>query len=119
MNMILSPSAKLSATPNGTTNLGVFAAPPEDAEASTSNTKCWVTQNGAPGGAAGTADVDGGPTDLFTPPIDMAGTDGTISYRRWFYTSGTDGLDTLQVSVSGNGVTWVPVETVGGSTIPL
>ncbi len=114
VNTALTSGAWGVAVPNGTTNVGQFAAPPEDAEASTSNTKCWVTENGLPGAAAGTNDVDGGPTDLISPPIDMAGTDGFISYRRWFYTSGTDGLDVMQVSVSGDTLNWVPVETVGG-----
>ncbi|MBL8730655.1 MAG: VCBS repeat-containing protein [Planctomycetes bacterium] len=112
VNTALSTGAWEVAVPNGTTTLGQFAAPPEDGEASASNTKCWVTQNGAAGGAAGTADVDGGPTDLFSPTIDMAGTDGTISYRRWFF---SDGADVMQVHVSGDGVSWVPVETVIGS----
>jgi CxxC motif-containing protein (DUF1111 family) len=100
------------AVPVGTVNAGAQAAPSEDAEAATSNTKAWVTENGAPGGAAGSSDVDGGPTDLFSPPIDLSGTDANITYSRWFYTSTTD---TLEVSVSSDGTTWVPVETITGA----
>lgn len=109
VNTALTGGAWEVATPNGT-NVGVeFAAPPEDGEASTGATKCWVTQNGLPGGSSTAADVDGGPTDLISPPIDMAGTDGSISYRRWFYSGSTD---VMQVSVSADGANWVPVETV-------
>ena len=37
-----------------------------------------MTQNGVPGGAAGTADVDGGPTVLTSPPFDFADGDGFV-----------------------------------------
>jgi hypothetical protein len=70
-----------------------------------------VTENGNPGASVGASDVDGGPTDLISPPLDFAGTDGFVSYQRWFYSSGAD---VLQVSVSGDGVNWVTVETVTG-----
>jgi len=102
------------AVPIGTTVLGVFAAPNEDGEASTSATHCYVTQNGLPGGAAGAADVDGGPTDLISPPLDYSGSDGIISYKRWFYRSNATGNDTLTVAVSPDNVNWVTVETVAG-----
>jgi hypothetical protein len=112
VNTALTAGAWQVAVPIGTQNLGQPAAPPEDAEASTTNGRCWVTQNGVAGGAAGAADVDGGPTDLFSPPVNMAGSDGFISYRRWFYSSGND---VMEVHVSGDGVNWVPVETVLGA----
>ncbi len=110
VNIGLASGAWEVATPNGTTVGAQFAAPPEDGEASTSATRCWVTQNGVPSGLAGAADVDGGPTDLTSPPLNFAGTDGFVSYRRWFFCSNSN--DTLQVSVSNNGVTWFTVETV-------
>ncbi|HEX6811374.1 MAG TPA: hypothetical protein VF384_07115, partial [Planctomycetota bacterium] len=102
------------AVPNGTTVLGAFAAPNEDGEASTAATRCYVTQNGAVGGSATAADVDGGPTDLISPPLDFSGTDGIISYKRWFYRSNTTGNDNLLVSVSPDNVNWTTVETVTG-----
>ncbi|HEX5054284.1 MAG TPA: FG-GAP-like repeat-containing protein [Planctomycetota bacterium] len=111
-NSGLTTGAWQVATPVGTTVLAEFAAPPEDAEASTSSTRCFVTQNGSVGGAANAADVDGGPTDLISPPINMAGTDGFISYRRWFYCSNNN--DNLTVSVSPDNVNWTPVEVVTG-----
>jgi len=103
------------AVPNFTLSSSQLAAPAVDAEASTSSTKCYVTQN-APfvNAPAANTDVDGGPTDLISPPLNFAGSDGTISYRRWFFRSNTLGNDNLQVSVSGDGVTWVTVETVTG-----
>lgn len=98
------------AAPNGTTSAGQFVSSDDDAEAGAA-TMAFVTQNGAVGGNAGTTDIDGGPTDLISPVIDMAGTDGFVSYQRWFYGSGADALT---VSVSNNGTTWVTVETVLG-----
>jgi hypothetical protein len=111
VNTALTTGAWQIATPIGTTLSGQFAAPPEDGESSTAATRCWVTQNGLPGGTAAAADVDGGPTDLISPPLNFAGTDGFVSYRRWFFCSTTE--DTLVVSVSNdNGSTWTTVETV-------
>lgn len=111
-NTALTSGAWQVAVPNGTTLLGQWVAPFEDAEASTSQTHCWVTQNGAPGGAVGAADVDGGPTDLLSPFIDLLGTDGFISYRRWFF---SEGADVMEVAVSSDGGTnWATVETVNG-----
>jgi len=114
VNTTLTSGAWQIATPIGTTVSGQFAAPPEDGESSTAATRCWVTQNGLPGGAASAADVDGGPTDLISPLLNFAGTDGFVGYRRWFFSSTSE--DTLVVSVSNdNGATWTTVETVASS----
>jgi CxxC motif-containing protein (DUF1111 family) len=101
--------------PVGTlTGSGQQAAPDEDAEAAVENVMAYVTQNGAPGGAVGEADVDGGPTDLLSPVIDLQGTDGTVSFSRWFFSeSGTP--DTLTVWVTDDGVDWQLVETLDGA----
>lgn len=98
------------AIPNGTLDLGQQAAPFEDGEAPVQNTRCFVTQNGNPGGPAGAADVDGGPTHLISPAIDLSGSDGFISYRRWHYSGSA--ADVMTVAVSGDGVNWTTVETV-------
>jgi hypothetical protein len=100
------------ATPNGTLYSGSPAAPSVDADASAQSTQCYVTQNGVAGGASGTADIDGGPTVLISPPLNLLGSDATISYSRWVFSSGAD---TLQVSVTGDGATWFTVETVGAN----
>jgi hypothetical protein len=56
--------------------------------------------------------VDGGPTYLISPVINLAGSDAIIEYYRWFY-NGTTLNDTFWVEVSNdNGATWVRVETV-------
>jgi len=100
-----------AAVPEGTiTGGGDQAAPDEDAESATNKVRAFVTENGAPGGAAGASDVDEGPTDLISPPIDLTNTDGIVTYSRWFYSDD----DALVVSVSNDGVAWTDVETVAG-----
>ena len=112
VNTSLTTGAWERAAPNGTTSGANIAAPFDDAEAGAA-TFCMVTQNGAVGGSAGAADIDGGPTDLISPPLDFSGTDGFISYQRWFYSSGTD---VMEVAVSGDGTSWVVVETLNGDS---
>jgi len=111
VNTNLTTGAWERADPIGTTQGANIAAPFDDAEAGAA-TFCMVTENGNPGGSVGAADVDGGPTDLISPALDFAGTDGFISYQRWFYSSGAD---VLEVAVSGDGTNWTTVETVDGS----
>ncbi|MCK5940666.1 MAG: VCBS repeat-containing protein, partial [Planctomycetes bacterium] len=110
-NTNLSTGAWERAAPIGTTFGANVAAPFDDAEAGAA-TYCFVTENGQPNGSAGAADVDGGPTDLISPPLDFSGTDGFISYQRWFFSTGAD---VLEVAVSGDGSSWVTVEVVDGS----
>ncbi len=104
------------ADPNGTISGGVFAAPNDDAGASSDF--CFVTENGQPGDGAGAADLDGGPTILTSPTLDFSGTDGTISYSRWFFCNdqGVDGEDVLETQISNdNGATWVTVDSTAGT----
>jgi hypothetical protein len=114
VNTALTTGAWERAIPNGTQVLGAPAAPNEDGEGSTAAVRCYVTQNGAVGGAASAADVDGGPTDLISPALNFSSGDGVISYKRWFFRSNTTGNDSLLVSVSPDGVAWTTVETVTG-----
>jgi hypothetical protein len=97
------------ADPLGTFTGGQLAAPDEDAEAAQDKVMAFVTQNGAPGGAVGDADVDGGPTDLVSPPINLAGTDGLVSFSRWFFSTGAD---EMEIAVTSDGSNWQVVETV-------
>ena len=60
-----------------------LAAPDDDADDGPGNVMAFVTENGVPGGAAGTADVDGGPTDLISPPIDLTETDANVRRSRF------------------------------------
>ncbi len=83
---------------------------PEDDNPAGEGTFCYVTGQGTPGGGAGSADVDGGPTRLISPVYDLNGiTDPVLRYARWFASSADD---TLLVQVSDDGTNWVRVEDV-------
>ncbi|MCP3905695.1 MAG: choice-of-anchor B family protein [Planctomycetes bacterium] len=71
--------------------------------------QCWLTDN-----VSGNSDVDGGPTRLESPPIDISGLpDPFVSYARWFTNDDND-ADNLTVEVSSNGgANWTLVEVVG------
>jgi len=102
------------ADPNGTIFNTEQAAPEDDATGGSQNVKCFITQNGKEGGAAGTADVDGGSTTLISPMLDVSGTDGIISYDRWFFDSVDS--DLLVTSVSNDdGASWVQVHTTNST----
>lgn len=74
--------------------------------------QCFLTDN-TPWGS-GTSDVDGGPTSLISPIIDLTQTtDPVLSYARWFNNDDLD-ADRLDVEVSWNdGDTWKLLESVG------
>jgi len=106
------------ADPNGTVFGTDQAAPEDDATQAANKVKAFVTGNGPPGGAAIDSDVDGGPTRLVSPVIDLQGTDATISYSRWFFcdNEGAAGADGMVVEVSNNaGASWTVVATVTGT----
>jgi len=69
---------------------------------------CYLTAN-----RLGNSDVDGGPTWLISPTIDLSGnTDPVLRYARWWYNDDQDG-DEMRVEVSNdNGDTWHVVEVV-------
>ncbi len=70
--------------------------------------QCYLTGN-----CAGDCDLDGGPTRLISPTLDLS--DGQVyqvGYARWFYNDNRD-VDRLTVQVSNNnGASWVTVEDV-------
>jgi hypothetical protein len=68
---------------------------------------CYVTEN------VYRADVDGGPTRLISPTIDLDGwTNPVLRYARWWANDDQDG-DPMDVEISNDdGGTWYPVETV-------
>ncbi|MCP4250453.1 MAG: hypothetical protein GY778_25705 [bacterium] len=68
---------------------------------------CYLTDN-----VDGNSDVDGGPTRLISPTLDLAG-GATLDYAYWFKrddADGSDGDDSLQVEVSvDGGSSWTTV----------
>ncbi len=110
------------ANPVQTISGSSVAQPGADAEPG-ANTMAFVTQNcpstGACGGhTAGSSDLDGGPTDLISPVIDLAGADGVVTYSKWFFCSDASNAeaDVMVVAVSNDdGANWVDVETVTGT----
>ncbi|HEV8112679.1 MAG TPA: choice-of-anchor B family protein [Planctomycetota bacterium] len=110
--------------PNGT------EAAPADDHTPGAGTMCWVTGQGAAGGQASAADVDGGHTTLVSPTYDVSAlANPVIRYWRWYSNCWTSGevssslhtmADVFRVDLSNNnGNTWVNVETVGPSGLEV
>jgi hypothetical protein len=97
--------------PNSTLFNGALAAPEDDATGGLENVKAFVSENGVPLGNAAASDIDGGSTTLLSPTLDLAGTDATISYSRWFSASLPGNSLTVQVSYN-TGPSWTTVDTV-------
>lgn len=102
------------ADPLGTLFGTTPAQPEDDATNGADAVMCFITQNGSVGGSVGEADVDGGPTMLISPVLDLDGTDGTISYARWFFDSETGDSLVTEISDDG-GVSWVFVQETSGT----
>ncbi len=78
--------------------------PPTDFDGSGN---CYVTDN-----ADGNSDVDGGPTRMISPTIDLSASDSAeVGFYRWFYNDDGDDLFSVEVS-NDNGSSWVMVEQV-------
>lgn len=111
----LSTGAWEAVDPLGTIFGTEFAQPDTDATNGAQNVKAFVTQNGPEGGSVGEADVDGGPTWLTTPVLDFDGTDGTVSYARWFFDS--ESGDVLRTFVSNDdGANWTFVQETASTS---
>lgn len=69
--------------------------------------RCYGT--GPFGGQADSNDVDGGPTVLYSPMIDLTGhANLSLIYDYWFYRDNDDGDDGLEVSISNDaGQSWI------------
>ena len=90
------------------------AAQPED-DHTLAGTRCFVTGNGAVGGAVGAADIDGGTTTLTSPAFLASGPNAFISYWRWYSNNqgSAPGEDSMPVLISNDGGTnWVQLELV-------
>jgi V8-like Glu-specific endopeptidase len=96
--------------PVGTTQSGNLAAPENDATPGP-GTKALVTQNGIEGGGANADDVDGGPTAVLSPVLNLANADAIVSYAQWFYSNSAADVMTVSISNDG-GMSWVDVDTV-------
>ena len=72
---------------------------------------CYITDN-----QSGNSDVDGGPTRLISPILDLtSAADPQVRYARWFTNDDND-ADRLTVEISNNGgASWTLVESVGNS----
>jgi len=78
--------------------------PPSDFDGSG---RCFVTDNGSQG------DVDGGPTRLISPTIDMSGGDGLVRYARWYRWFNGSNVDRFTVEISNDdGSNWTIVENL-------
>lgn len=91
-------------------------AQPEDDHTPAPGTMCYVTGQGAVGGAIGDNDVDGGKTTLFSPVLDLTTfSEPWIGYWRWYSNDqgSAPNADVFVVDVSNDGTTWTNVETVG------
>ncbi|MHC4942797.1 MAG: M14 family zinc carboxypeptidase [Planctomycetota bacterium] len=86
------------------------SAQPEDDHTPT-GTMCYVT--GKLGGSSGNDDLDGGPTRLITPLMDLSSGNAEVSYWCWFYHSDYGTQQPLAVEISNdNGGTWKKVEDI-------
>ncbi len=95
--------------PQQVINLDVITQP-EDDHTPDAGHFCYVTGPSA-GVHPAAQDVDGGPSHLYSPVLDLSGLDAFISYWRWFHIS-VQMDDVLEVSVSADGLNWVTVESV-------
>jgi len=98
--------------PVGTwTGVPLVPAQPEYDRSPDAGTLCFVTGQHL-GGGVGSADVDGGPITLLSPPFAVEGPDAEVSYAIWFFCASGE-PDELTVEFSRNGgASWTLVETV-------
>lgn len=99
--------------PVGTFTSGLPVQPEDDA-GSGSDRFCFITQQGPVNAGVGLTDVDGGPTVLTSPLMDLSGYgDAQLSYDRWFTNNrgSNPNLDPWVVQISNNdGASWVNLE---------
>jgi hypothetical protein len=76
--------------------------------------KCYVTAN-----RSGNSDVDDGATTLTSPAFNLSGQpEARIRFSLWYdnITGTSPGTDTLDIQITNNGTTWVPVESYNLTT---
>ena len=67
--------------------------------------RCYLTEN-----ASGNTDVDGGPTQLFSPLFDLTGMDAIMSFDLWYRENNGDDFATGWLSADG-GASWTQIMT--------
>lgn len=95
-NQSVSTGAFVRADPAGTD------AQPED-DHTDIGTICYVT--GSAGGSIGDDDLDGGPTRLLSPVLDLSSGDAEVSFWYYFYHSTNGTFEPLEVHIT-NGGAW-------------
>ena len=104
-NQNISSGAWERDVPNPTS--GGQVAPLEDNPSGT-GTYCYLTENGPSGGSYSQYDIDGGPTILTSPVIDLSAGDAQVSLYAWYYSRDND--DPFMVDISNNnGTSWTNV----------
>ena len=105
-NVSLSTGAWQRATPNGGGTRG------DPATANGGSGQCYLTQNGA-----GDTDVDGGPTRLTSPLIDLSGASACeISYARWMVSFAADRSSSSGAATARASTSTVPPRWIGSRT---
>ncbi len=91
------------------TSDGFFSVQPGFDNPLGAGTKCFVT--GPFGGSASANDVDGGPTTMYSPIIDLSGQEQVrLRYSYWYYRNDGENFDSLNVALSYNGgLDWVDI----------
>jgi len=99
--------------PNGTTSAGQPANPEDDH--TVAGTDCFFTGQGAVGGGAATADLDGGCTTLTSPIFNLSGSNlARVRYWRWFFQPSSDD-DAMTVYISSDGgSSWTALTSIAG-----
>ncbi len=112
-NTSVTGGAWVRVDPNPTSNSTGEPVQPGDDNPAGIGTMCYVTGQGSVGGSVSAADLDGGPTRLTSPLIDLSDlTNPVVSYYRWFFCSTTTS-DLLTVEISNNnGQSWTTLESI-------
>ncbi len=96
------------------TNFGGSVAQPGDDFGDGAESMCYVTGQHF-GGGSGSSDLDGGPTILTSPVIDLSGVENaTFEYARWMFNNGAN-QDELVTEITNNGSDWDEVHVSTGT----
>jgi|GEM_PF-3042693 len=112
-NISLTSGAWERCVPNPTS--GQQVAPLDDNPAGT-GTYCFVTDNGPPNATYSDHDIDGGPTRLISPTLDLTSGGGIpqVTVYVWHYANEADDPFDIEIS-NDDGATWVNVYTTSTS----